>query len=92
MNYSNIGTKCIIKTRLAVVLAIVIPALILALLALATPAHSQTVKPSDKVLKDTLIKSVSYKLYLGSRGGRYVIRTSASGNVYKQYIKAKSTN
>lgn len=52
--------------------------------------HAQTpdtVKRSDKVLKDTLIRSVNYKLYVGLRGGKYVLRTSKTGKVYKQYIK-----
>lgn len=49
---------------------------------------AQTVKPStDKVLKDTTINKVDYKLYEGTRGGKYVLRTAKSGNVYKQYIK-----
>lgn len=57
-------------------------------LSAAYNAQSQeTPKSADKVLKDTVIKAVSYKLYVGSRGGRYVLRTSKSGNVYKQYIK-----
>ena len=45
------------------------------------------VKPADKVLKDTVIRSVSYKLYVGSKGGRYVVRTSKNGLVYKVYYK-----
>jgi hypothetical protein len=41
----------------------------------------------DKV--ETVIKSgVTYKLHSGSRGGKYIIRTSLkSGNKYKQYLK-----
>lgn len=48
------------------------------------------VKPSDKVLKDTVIKANSYKLYIGSKGGKYVLKTSKNGKVYKSYVsKAK---
>lgn len=56
----------------------------------ATANHltAQTLpKPTDKVLKDTVIKTVTYKLYQGSRGGKYIIRTSKTGTSYKQYIK-----
>lgn len=38
-------------------------------------------------LKDTTIKNAVYKLYIGPKGGKYILRTSKSGNVYKQYIK-----
>lgn len=44
------------------------------------------VKPSDKVLKDTVIKSTSYKMYVGSKGGRYIFKTSKNGKVYKMYV------
>lgn len=37
--------------------------------------------------KDTTIAGKQYVIYTGPRGGRYVIRTAASGNVYKQYLK-----
>lgn len=47
----------------------------------------QEVPDTNKVLKDTTIKSVTYKLYQGSRGGKYVWRKSATGKFYKQYIK-----
>ena len=58
------------------------------LICLSSIVFGQQVKPNnDKVLKDTVISSVSYKLYQGSRGGKYVLRTSKSGNIYKQYIK-----
>lgn len=53
-------------------------------------AKAQSVsKVSDKVLKDTTISNKSYKLYLGSRGGKYVVRVSKLGREYKQYFKAK---
>lgn len=58
------------------------------LLVLVYGAKSQEiVKPTDKVLKDTVISNVSYKLYVGSRGGKYVLRTSKTGRVYKMYFK-----
>lgn len=50
--------------------------------------QAQTViKPTDKVLKDTTIKSIVYKLYVGSKGGKYIIVTSKAGNQYKKYFK-----
>lgn len=48
--------------------------------------NAQDIKPTDKVLKDTTINKVEYKLYIGSRGGKYVLRTAKSGKVYKMYI------
>lgn len=57
------------------------------LFAISSSAQTTPAKTFDKVLKDTVILKVSYKLYLGPRGGRYILRTSKSGNVYKQYIK-----
>jgi hypothetical protein len=44
-------------------------------------------KPIDKVLKDTTIRSVSYKIYQGSRGGKYYFKQSKSGTIYKVYLK-----
>lgn len=44
-------------------------------------------KPKDKVLRDTTIKNVTYKIYEGSRGGKYYLKTSKNGNTYKVYIK-----
>lgn len=73
-----------LKDFVKAILLIIVVAILLAPFA----GICQTVKPADKVLKDTVIKTVTYKLYVGAKGGRYVIRTSASGNVYKQYIKA----
>lgn len=88
MNYNQIGSKCLVKTKYLAPIIFLFIALILGGLFIVTPARAQDVK-ADKVLKDTLIKSVSYKVYQGARGGRYIVRTSAKGNVYKQYIKAK---
>jgi len=65
--------------------------LILSIALLLTVAYTnaQTVAPktNDKVLKETLIKSVSTKIYVGSRGGKYIFVTSKAGNVYKKYLK-----
>ena len=47
-------------------------------------------KTTDKVLKDTVIRKETYKLYVGKKGGRYIIRTAkSSGKTYKQYFKQK---
>jgi len=43
----------------------------------------------DKELKDTVIKTVKYKMYIGSRGGRYVLKTSKNGVIYKMYCTDK---
>lgn len=61
---------------------------IIMVLASCTMLHAQTLPVKDKVLKDTVIKAVTYKLYVGGRGGKYILRTSKqTGKVYKQYIK-----
>jgi hypothetical protein len=44
-------------------------------------------KPKDKVLRDTTIKNVIYKIYQGNRGGKYYLKTSKSGTIYKVYLK-----
>jgi len=58
--------------------------LIVIAMLISTTLFSQT---GDKVIKDTTIKSVVYKLYEGKRGGHYIIKTSKTGTTYKQYIK-----
>lgn len=67
--------------------------LILAIWALGSTFNhlsAQTLpKVADKVLKDTVINKVTYKLYQGKRGGKYIERTSREGNVYRQYFKSK---
>lgn len=42
---------------------------------------------NDRIVKDTVINKVSYHLYEGSKGGKYIIRTSKTGTTYKQYFK-----
>lgn len=50
-------------------------------------AYSQD-KPT--AVKDTVLNAVTYKLYKGSKGGKYIIRVSkVSGKEYKQYFKSK---
>lgn len=39
--------------------------------------------------KDTIINKVSHRLYIGSKGGKYIIVTSKTGKVYKRYFTAK---
>lgn len=42
----------------------------------------------DKVIKDTTIKGTTYHLYMGSKGGRYIVMTSkTTGKEYKRYFK-----
>lgn len=41
----------------------------------------------DTPVKDTTIKGVTIPLYVGSKGGKYILVTSKSGNVYKKYLK-----
>jgi hypothetical protein len=42
---------------------------------------------TDPVIKDTTINKVQYKLYQGSRGGKYVIVISKTGKPYRKYFK-----
>lgn len=81
MNYNNIGSTSIVPTRWVIILTILFAMMVFSLV-----ASAQTVKPSDKVLKDTVIKAINYKLYIGPKGGKYVLKTSKSGVVYKMYI------
>lgn len=53
-----------------------------------TAKAQTTPKPAkETVIKDTVINSVSYKLYRGSRGGKFIYVTSKTGNIYKKYFK-----
>jgi hypothetical protein len=88
MNYNSIGTKPAKSND--IFKALIFIAIVIALSVLFMPAKAQTVpKVSDKVLKDTTINGKVFKLYVGSRGGKYTLVTSKSGNVYKKYFKAK---
>ena len=64
---------------------------VLVCLAFITVAgHSQTTDPLTKnatYQKDTTIKSAAYKIYVGAKGGRFIIVTSKAGNQYKKYLK-----
>lgn len=44
-------------------------------------------KPKDKVLRDTTINNTQQKIYQGSRGGKYYLKTSKAGTIYKAYLK-----
>jgi hypothetical protein len=61
-------------------------ALFIVIILFSLTAISQE-KPKDKVLRDTTIKNVTYKIYEGSRGGKYYLKTSKSGTIYKVYLK-----
>lgn len=39
------------------------------------------------IKQDTTIKGKVETLYIGSKGGKYILVTSKSGNVYKKYFK-----
>ncbi len=41
--------------------------------------------------KDTTIAKTVYKIYVGSRGGRFIIVTSKKGTQYKKYISSGTT-
>jgi len=91
MNYNNIGNKSIVSTKWVLIITVLFFSVLFGGLFFCTPAHAQ-VKPfknTGKVLKDTVIKEVKYVLYVGAKGGKYIVRTSAKGNIYKMYIKAK---
>jgi hypothetical protein len=47
-------------------------------------AHAQ-----EKSVKDTTIKGVTYKLYVGAKGGRYINVTSKKDttHTYRRYFK-----
>ena len=52
-------------------------------------ALCSTASASDKVIKDTTINKVSYSMYKGAKGGRYIIITSKKGTNYRKYFKSK---
>lgn len=60
--------------------------LLFAILTSCSPATAQTPEKVDKVLKDTTISNKVYKLYVGARGGKYIVATSKSGKSYKRYF------
>jgi hypothetical protein len=75
--------------RIAKVLSLLL--IVLLLSCAGSSAQTTIVKPADKVLKDTTIRDTTYKLYIGSRGGKYIIMTSkTTGKTYKKYFKAKT--
>ena len=48
-----------------------------------TVAQETAVTTTDSITKS----GKKYALHTGSRGGLYIIRTSAKGKTYKQYLK-----
>ena len=86
---NNIGSKPICNPKLIPFFILLLFVLVFGgLMLLDSQAKAQEVKPADKVLKDTVISANTYKLYVGAKGGKYVLRTSGkTGKVYKQYIK-----
>lgn len=54
-----------------------------ALTMLTLCSHAQ-----DKPVKDTIINSVTYKIYVGPKGGRFIWITSKKGTKYKRYLPA----
>lgn len=87
MNYNSTGSKAITSHRNLIIACVLFIGL---LLCTVIGAKAQSIpKVSDKVLKDTTINGKVFKLYVGSRGGKYTLVTSKSGNVYKKYFKAK---
>lgn len=60
--------------------------LIIIILFFSLTAISQE-KPKDKVLRDTTINNTQQKIYQGSRGGKYYLKTSKAGTIYKVYLK-----
>ena len=51
--------------------------------------NSQVKEP---IKQDTTIKGKVETLYTGSKGGKYILVTSKSGNVYKKYLKTNKAN
>ncbi len=60
--------------------------LLIIILFISLTAISQE-KPKDKVLRDTTINNTQHKIYQGSRGGKYYLKTSKAGTIYKVYLK-----
>lgn len=61
--------------------------IIFLLLALSLTAGAQQPIKSPVSHKDTVINKVAHKLYIGARGGKYIIVTSKTGTTYKRYFK-----
>lgn len=58
---------------------------ILVLLILGVVAHATG---TDPIVKDTTIKAQTYHIYQGSKGGRYIMKTSQkTKKEYKAYLK-----
>lgn len=60
------------------------------LLALSLNLSAQEPTKSPASTKDTIINKVSHKLYIGSKGGKYILMVSkTSGKTYKRYFTVK---
>lgn len=63
---------------------------ILLLVCIGAQAQTKPVAKAPVSVKDTVIKGVTHKLYIGSRGGRYILVPSkTTGKEYKKYFSAK---
>lgn len=71
------------------VLVSVILLSIFTMLAICSQAQTKPVAKTPVSVKDTTIKGVKYQLYVGARGGRYILVTSKAGNQYKKYFSKK---
>jgi hypothetical protein len=61
--------------------------LIIALALTGVFSYSQdSLTKNATFVKDTTIAAKVYKIYQGSRGGRFVIVTSKTGTQYKKYL------
>lgn len=59
---------------------------------IAFSAQGQQSPKVPQAVKDTVLKGVTHKLYVGAKGGRYIFVTSKTGTVYKRYFTAKKVN
>lgn len=50
-------------------------------------ASANVKQTADPVIKDTTINKTTYKIYQGSRGGKYIVVISKNGKPYKKYFK-----
>jgi len=81
------STRMTTANKLFIAVLAVIIGVALIFSAASVQAQTTPAKTTDKVLKDSLVKGVKTPIYIGGRGGKYILVTSKSGNVYKKYIK-----
>lgn len=75
------------KTQLSKFAFAIVAIALMAQLFMAGRAVAQTSPASQTYLKDTTISKAVYKMYVGPKGGKYVIRISKAGKEYKVYFK-----